>query len=123
MFNRRKTPLFTAFLWKTPGVALRCHRSGDRAPDGQHHPPHGRTSRHGTTSARRRRVSDPDEPPFTAPVNGCVVLRFAASLRVTGAFRGGLGWQLWPAGDSGRRARRGGRRAALTYSPSPMRRS
>ena len=94
MFNRRKTPRFTAFLWKTPGGALRGHRSGDRAPDAPPLPPHGRTARHGITLARQRRVSDPDEPPLTAPVNGCAVLRFAVPLLVTGAFRCGLGWQL-----------------------------
>ena len=90
MFNRRKTPRFTGDLWKFPVRAATRHRSNNRAPDGPQPPPNGRTSRHGTISALPRRVSDPDEAPLTAPVNGCAVLRFAAPLRVTGAFRFGM---------------------------------
>ena len=84
MFNRRKTPRLTGDLWKFPPEPLRGHRSGVHAPDGQTTPPHGRTSRHGTPSALPHPVSDPDETPLTALVNGCAVLCFAAPIRVTG---------------------------------------
>ena len=100
MFNRRKTPRLTAFLWKTTGGALRGYRSGDRAPDATTpiQPRPNVAPRHnvGAPAPRFR----PGRA-FTASVNGCVVFRFAAPLRVTGAFRCGLDWQLRPAGDPG----------------------
>ena len=88
MFNRRKTPRLTGDLWKFPPEPLRGHRSGVHAPDGQQNPTPWPivAPRHpdGPTSALPRPVSDPDEPPLTAPVNGCAVLCFAAPIRVTG---------------------------------------